>query len=193
MRSQWSLVLVLVAVPFLALLAFGMTRDPRSIPSPLPNRPAPEFALAVMEPPAPLGPGLPQGGDTVRLGDHRGEVVVVNYWASWCLACRDEHAALSHVAAGYADQGVRFYGILYNDSPRAARRFIVEMGGQTYPTLLDPGTRTAIDYGVYGVPETYFIAPDGRVAHKHIGPVTEDLLVGWVERLLGETPRERPS
>lgn len=172
------------ATGIVGLLAFGTTRDPRIIPSPLVGRTAPEFALEVMQPPEPLGPGFPAGGDTVRLGEHPGQVVVLNYWASWCLACRSEHEALSRAAERYRQHGVRFYGVLYNDTPANARRFIVEMGGQSYPTLLDPRTRTAIEYGVYGVPETYFIGADGRVAHKQTGPVTEALLDHWITTLL---------
>lgn len=181
-RSAGVAVLV---VPALALLAFGLTRDPRRIPSPLPGRAAPEFALEVMRGPESLRPEFPQPGDTVRLSDHRGEIVVLNYWASWCLACRDEHPLLMAAAQRYAPRGVRFYGILYNDTEENARSFIREMGGQGYPTLLDPGTRTAIDYGVYGVPETYFVGRDGWVAHKQIGPVTWPLLVEQIDSLLG--------
>lgn len=167
-----------LVVPMIALLAFGMTRDPRELPSTMPGKPAPEFALPVL----PGGAAEADAG-TASLRAHRGEVVVVNFWASWCLACRSEHAALSRVAARYAGQGVQFYGVLYNDTPPNAERYIREMGGQAYPTLLDPGTRTAIDYGLYGVPETFFIGPDGVIAHKHVGPVTEPLLIEWIERL----------
>lgn len=182
---RWIGVL-LVAVPVVALLAFGLTRDAREIPSPLPGRPAPEFALTVMDMTGLGAPATPAAGDTVRLGDHRGDVVVLNFWASWCLACRDEHRALSQAADAYRDRGVHFYGVLYNDSPGNAQRWILGMGGQRYPTLLDPGSRTAIDYGLYGVPETFFIGRDGRVAHKHVGPVTPALLDEWIEGLLAE-------
>jgi cytochrome c biogenesis protein CcmG/thiol:disulfide interchange protein DsbE len=168
-----------IGVPAIALLGFGMTRDPREIPSPLPGRAAPGFTLSVFT------NGL--GGrelDTVRLSALRGKVVVLNVWASWCLACRDEHAALQFIGKRYRDTSdVAFIGLLYNDTPASGRRWIQEMGGQSYPSVLDPGSRTAIDYGVYGVPETFFIAPDGRVAYKHLGPVTPDLLVQKIESL----------
>ncbi len=71
---------------------------------------------------------------------------------------------------------MRFFGVLYQDTPKNARRWIEEMGGQTYPTLLDPSMRTAIEYGVYGVPETYFIDSEGIIAHRHLGPVTDAVL-----------------
>ncbi len=177
-------VALLLILGFLGTLAFGITRDPFVLPSMLIDSPAPEFALEVM--------GLAEGAngqdltpaDTVRLSSLRGQVVVLNYWASWCLACRSEHAALSEAADRHRSRGVQFFGVLYQDTPRNARRWIAEMGGQTYPTLLDPRMRTAIEYGVYGVPETYFIAPDGTMAYKHIGPVTPELLDERIEGIL---------
>ncbi len=160
-----------VGVPIIALLAYGMTRDPRSIPSPLPGRQAPVFSRAVFAPGADPALRL-QVGDTVRLAEHRGHIVVVNFWASWCLACRDEHESLSELARRYADKGVRFFGMLYNDQPSNGVKWIEQMGGQSYPSLVDPGARVAIDYGLYGVPESFVIDGQGIVAHKFIGPVS---------------------
>jgi cytochrome c biogenesis protein CcmG, thiol:disulfide interchange protein DsbE len=171
-RSAWGIGL---SVPFLALLAFGMTKDPNSIPSPLPGRPAPEFALAVMDQP-----------DTVRLSDLRGNVVVLNFWASWCLECRHEHSDLSIAAEMFEAQGVRFYGVLYNDTPANGRAWIREMGGQSYPALLDEGSRTAVSYGLYGVPETFIIDRDGTVVHKQIGPITLARLAALIRPLLSD-------
>lgn len=176
---------VALAIPVVALLAYGLTRNPNDIRSPLPGRPAPDFELEVM-PDEPASDEDAVSTPRVRLENLRGQVVILNFWASWCLACRDEHAALSRVAEAYEDEGVRFFGLLYNDSPSNARRWIEQMGGQSYATLLDPGARTAIDYGLYGVPETFFIGPDGRVASKQVGPVTESLLVDRIEALLPE-------
>ena len=164
------------ALVLTSLLAFGMTRDPSEIPSPLPGKAAPQFALQVMDAP-----------DQIELAKLKGEVVVLNFWASWCLNCRSEHSALSLVADRYkSNDKVNFYGVIYNDSPENAGRWIMEMGGQSYPSLVDPASRTAIDYGLYGVPETFFISKDGRVAYKHIGPVTEEILTEWVDKLLAE-------
>jgi cytochrome c biogenesis protein CcmG, thiol:disulfide interchange protein DsbE len=171
-----------VVVPFVGLLAVGMTLDPRALPSTMPGKPAPEFALAVME-----SRNAPEGPQTASLEAHRGDVVVLNFWASWCIACRSEHASLSRIASMYEGQGVQFYGVLYNDSPQNAQRYIQQQGGQSYPTLLDPGTRTAIDYGLYGVPETFFIGPDGQIAYKHVGPVNDALLIEWIERIRNQT------
>lgn len=173
-----------VALPIIALLGFGMTRNPNDIPSPLPGREAPDFALPVFAP----GEGGAQraAGDTIRLSDLRGQVVVLNFWASWCLACRDEHATLSTVAEAYEPHGVKFYGVLYNDVPPNGLRWIAEMGGQSYPSVTDARTRTAIDYGLYGVPETFFIGRDGRVAYKHVGPVSASILAGKLDSLLAQ-------
>ena len=180
-----------VALPIIALLAYGMTRDPKAIPSPLPGREAPGFALPVFAP----GEAAQQRaeGDPIRLSQFKGEVVVLNFWASWCLACRDEHQALSEVARQYAGRGVKFFGVLYNDTPSNGLLWINQMGGQSYPSLVDPRTRTAIDYGLYGVPETFFVGRDGRVAYKHIGPVSEALLAKKLDSLLAVAPEAGPG
>ena len=183
MSWRRALVAAAIVLPLLALLAFGMTRDPNVIPSPLPGRAAPHFELVTM----PLDES--EAPKTVDLATLRGNVVVINFWASWCLACRDEHGPLSRVARAYADEPVRFFGVVYNDSPRNARDWIEAMGGQAYPALLDPDSRTAIDYGLYGVPETFVIGPDGVVRHKIIGPATEQQLREQIEELLAERRR----
>ncbi|MGQ0538166.1 MAG: redoxin domain-containing protein [Gemmatimonadaceae bacterium] len=176
----------LIAAPLVALLGYGLTRDPSAIASPLPGRVAPSFDLEVFYSGA--GPLAPAPGSRVSLADRRGMVIVVNFWASWCLPCKDEHAALSSVARRYAGRPVQFLGLLYNDITRNALKWLDEMGGQTYPSLLDPGTRTAIDFGVYGVPETFFIGRDGLVATKHVGPVSESFLIRVVDSLLAAAP-----
>jgi cytochrome c biogenesis protein CcmG/thiol:disulfide interchange protein DsbE len=173
MNWKRAMIGAVAALSMVALLAFGLTQDPRAIASPLPGQPAPPFTLTAMD-----------GGENVSLAELRGHVVVINFWASWCLACRDEHQALSETATQYRDKGVRFFGMLYDDTPDNARPWIENMGGQSYPTLLDPGMRTAIDFGLYGVPETFYIDHQGNVADKTIGPVTADSLVRKLDRLL---------
>ena len=178
MNWRRAMIGVGVAIPIIGLLRYGLTRNPHEIPSPLPGRPASPFALSVFaRPPHPPSP------DTIRLDALRGDVVVVNFWASWCLACRDEHVALSRAATAYLGKDVHFVGVLYNDKPQSGLRWIEEMGGQSYPSVIDPGSRTAIDYGLYGVPETFFIGRDGRVAYKHIGPVTPAILEQKIDSL----------
>ncbi|HEX2030072.1 MAG TPA: TlpA disulfide reductase family protein [Actinomycetota bacterium] len=157
-----------------ALLAFGLTRDPTAIRSPLIGRPAPPFELPALE-----------GGGTVGLSDLRGQVVVLNFWASWCAPCRQEHPDLARAWERFRDRGVVVVGVLYQDTPEAARRYVEELGGG-WPLARDPGGRTAIAYGVYGIPETYFIAPDGTVAFKHVGAISYDVLEDRILELLEE-------
>lgn len=166
---------VLTLAPILALVslfAFGLGRDPRSLPSTLVGRPAPDFALAEVS-----------SGRVVRLADLRGQVVVVNFWASWCAGCRIEHDDLRAAWERYRERGMVLVGIVYQDSERNAEAYTDAFGGD-WPTVLDPTSRTALDYGVVGIPETFFIGPDGTVAYKHVGESTYDVLVSWIDRLL---------
>jgi cytochrome c biogenesis protein CcmG/thiol:disulfide interchange protein DsbE len=177
-----------LTVPIIALFKQGLTRDPRQIDSPLPGRPAPAFALPVF---APGQPPLNRAiDDTINLATLRGRVVVLNFWASWCLACRDEHAGLSEVAREYAGQPVSFVGALYQDSPSNGTKWIAEMGGQSYPSVVDRGARTAIDYGLYGVPETFIVGRDGRIALKITGPAATWVVKRVVDSLLVVQPAE---
>ena len=173
-RGRWVLVGAVVAGVSLvsALLAFGLSRDPAVIRSPLLGRGAPKFALRTLN-----------GREIIRLSRFRGQVVVINLWASWCAACRQEHPALLAAWERYRDLGVVLIGVDYQDSTTAATRFMQEMGGD-WPTVEDPGGRTALAYGVYGVPETFFIGPDGVVRHKTIGPSSYELLIDQIQRLM---------
>ena len=182
MNWKRSLIALVAAAPLIALFAFGFTRNPAEITSPLPGRQAPPFTLAVLHPGE--GPLARSPGDTIRLSDLAGKVVVVNFWASWCLPCRTEHAALSEAARYYADKQTQFIGVLYNDQPAAGLGWIAEMGGMTYPGVTDVESRTAIDYGLYGVPETFIIDPKGRVAYKNLGPVTASVLRRVIDSVL---------
>jgi cytochrome c biogenesis protein CcmG/thiol:disulfide interchange protein DsbE len=160
-----------------ALLAFGLRRDPNAIDAALIGRQAPNFSLRTLD-----------GSETVSLEDFRGQVVVVNFWASWCDPCRDEHDALAAAWDRYRDRGVVIVGVLYNDTTSNGAAFFEELGGD-WPLVDDPKSRTALDFGVYGVPETFFIAPDGRVAHRHLGAVTYPMLSDRISALLREARR----
>ncbi|NIR42610.1 MAG: TlpA family protein disulfide reductase [Gemmatimonadetes bacterium] len=162
-----------VTLPVVALLYYGMQRDVRTIESPLPGRMAFDFTAPTL------------AGDTLSLSDLEGQVVVLNFWASWCIACIDEHRVFIEADRYYADQDFQMLGVVYQDSPENARRWMRQRGGE-WPSVIDPNSRIAIDYGVYGVPETYFISKDGYIAYKHIGPVTPQVMVKWVDRLLAE-------
>lgn len=182
MNWRRSAIAAAFGLPVIGLFVFGLRHDPKDIPSPLPGKAAPPFALAVFAPGQP--PLARPIGDTIRLSDLRGQVVVLNFWASWCLACRDEHATLSAVARSYVGKPVHFVGSLYQDRTSAGTEWIAEMGGQSYPSVEDPKSRTAIDYGLYGVPETFIISPDGRVARKITGPADAAAVTRIVDSLL---------
>ncbi len=157
----WKVLLVVAAIgSVVGLLAYGFTTDPRAIPSVLTGKPAPDFSLTLFD------------GRTVRLSDFRGKVVFINFWASWCPPCRAEARLLEQSWQRYKDQGVVFLGVDIQDREEDARRFIQEFG-VTYMNGRDPYNRIAIDYGVYGIPETFFIDREGQITYKHIGAL------GW--------------
>lgn len=163
MNARVLLTGTLVALPLLAFLGSGLGRDPRAIASPLIGRPAPPFTLT------PAGGGAP-----VSLASLRGRPVVVNFWASWCVPCAQEHPHLRSAAAALGD--VRVLGIAYEDDEAGVRDFVARHGGG-FPSLMDVDGRTAVAYGVLGVPETYFIDARGTVVAKYAGPLTRDLLI----------------
>lgn len=197
------------AIPALLLLAFGLTRNPQFLPSALIGREAPDFRLTRMAAPRsssvaersgegtmaavpepgeagrPAGDGLPDEAKEIVLSDLRGRVVILNFWASWCAPCRAEHPVLVRTDETYDRDDVVLLGVLYQDTEENGRRFMSEFGGD-WPTVLDPNSRTALDYGVYGAPETFFIGADGRVAKKHLTPVTWELVSQTVDSLLME-------
>jgi len=171
-RTRIVALAVVSVLAFTMLLASGLGRDPRVLPSEIVGRRAPAFALPR------LG-----GGPPLELASLRGQVVVVNFWASWCLACREEHPNLLAAWGRYRERGVVLVGIDYEDTEEAALAYAEEMGGD-WPLVTDPGSRTAIAYGVYGVPETFVIAPDGTITAKRVGAVTYEWLTSEIERAL---------
>jgi cytochrome c biogenesis protein CcmG/thiol:disulfide interchange protein DsbE len=174
-RRLWLVSVPLAVVLLLVtwLLAFGLGRDPNSYRNPLVGHRAPSFHLESAD-----------GTGSVDLRQLRGQVVVVNFWASWCNDCVAEHAALNAAWRRYRDQGVVVLGVVYQDTGANAERFMRDLGGD-WPQVEDPGSRTALAYGVRGVPETFFISRSGRVAAQHSGAVTYELLARRISRLLG--------
>jgi len=138
---------------------------------------APDFALADLD------------GREVRLGDYAGQVVLVNFWASWCLDCVEEFPLLSAAIRGHAEDGLAVVGIVYRDRSEAARAF-AEQFDATWPLAMDPGERVARAYGVFGPPESWLIGADGRVASRQIGPYTEAELEAELERVLASGSAE---
>ncbi len=182
--TRWSgsrLLFLVPAAVFAGLIvafAIGLGHDPRLLPSPLLGKPAPRFELP------------PVRGQTLGLStaDLEGHVSLVNVFASWCVACREEHPLLMAMKA----QGtVPIYGIDYKDKPDDAARWLETMGNPYARTGADGDGRVAIDWGVYGVPETYVIDRRGRIAFKQIGPITPEVLTQTIEPLIAKLRGER--
>jgi len=159
-RRRW-LLFALPVVVFASLAVFlglGLTRDPSTLPSALVGKPAPEFVLPPLE-----------GRDEHGLGraDLGGRPMLVNVFASWCVPCRIEHPVLTRLA----EQGVVVQAINYKDRPEDAKAWLAELGDPFEHVGADRSGRVGIDWGVYGVPETYVIDKDGRIAYRHVGPL----------------------
>ncbi len=171
--------IALTAVAFAVVLASRFGSDPGLVDSPLIGQPAPQFDLAPLE-----------GGDTVSLTDLDGDIVLVNFFASWCLQCRNEHDALTSTADAFADQGVTLVQISYQESPPNSIDYLETAGRSEHAYYLaDPGSRTAIRYGVFGIPETFFIDEEGIIVGKIIGESDAFTLGATIDAIKrGETP-----
>ncbi|MBA1158881.1 DsbE family thiol:disulfide interchange protein [Microvirga mediterraneensis] len=159
------LIFSVLALVFLLRLASG---DPSKLPSALIGRPVPEFSLAPLS--GLVVEGTPVPG--LSTADLKGQVTVVNVWASWCVPCRQEHPVLMELAK---ESGLRVVGINYKDNSDNARRFLGMLGNPYAAVGVDQDGRTAINWGVYGVPETFVVDPDGVVRYRHVGPILPEL------------------
>lgn len=179
---------LLIALPLLGFIALAVlffrgleSGDPSRLPSALIGRPAPNLSLPALE-------GLMR--DNLQVpgldpSNFQGRITLVNVWASWCIPCRTEHPQLERLAT---DQRIQMIGINYKDSAENARRFLGRYGNPFAAVGVDSGGRAGIEWGVYGVPETFLIGRDGRILYKHVGPIVEEnylLVQREIEKALG--------
>jgi len=178
--QRWGPVLPLLVFAVLAGLFWYALHagDPSLLPSPMIGKPVPDFTLAAIE-------GLSTDANVVpgfaSADLAQGESTIVNVFASWCVECQVEHPVLLALAQ---EPGIRLYGIDYKDDQAAARRFLGRYGNPYAKVGADSSGRVAIDFGVYGVPETYVITGDGKIAYRHVGPLTEDAIKDKILPLL---------
>ena len=160
-----------ILLVLLYFLRAGLSLNPKEVPSPLIGKPAPAFSLPRLDQPA------------LRIGrdDMRGQVWMLNVWASWCVACRQEHPLLVQ----YAKQAkVPIYGLNYKDDRAAGMKWLADFGNPYTASIADRDGRVGIDFGVYGVPETFVIDREGVIRYKQIGPLTPEVLRDTIEPLL---------
>jgi cytochrome c biogenesis protein CcmG, thiol:disulfide interchange protein DsbE len=166
-----------VFAALVALLAVGLTLNPRELPSPLVGRTAPHFEL----------PLLLEPDRTFSPADMKGKVWLLNVWASWCVSCRQEHAVLEALAKTGA---VPLYGLNYKDTREDGRAYLRQLGNPFALVAFDPQGRVGIDYGVYGTPETYVIDKSGVIRYKRVGPLTPELVQNTILPLVHELNRQ---
>jgi cytochrome c biogenesis protein CcmG/thiol:disulfide interchange protein DsbE len=158
------------------LLGYGLTLDPKLVPSPLIDKPAPEFSLSMLD----------AASRKLSTKDMLGQVWVLNVWASWCVSCRAEHAVITELASKNL---VSVIGLNYKDESADAIAWLEQFGNPYHASVVDLDGRVGIDWGVYGVPETFVIDADGMIKYKHIGPVTveslNDIIIPTLKELLG--------
>ncbi len=160
-----------ILLVLLYFLRAGLTLNPKEVPSPLIGKPAPAFSL----------PRLDQPELRISRDDMRGQVWLLNVWASWCVACRQEHPLLVQ----YAKQAkVPIYGLNYKDERAAGMKWLADFGNPYTVSISDRDGRVGIDFGVYGVPETFVIDREGVIRYKQIGPLTPEVLRDTIEPLI---------
>ncbi len=159
-----------ITIALVAVLFLGLGKYPTAINSPLVGKPAPQFALTSLE------------GQRFDISQLRGKPVIVNFWATWCVPCYQEHPVLVENARTIGGD-VQFLGVVFNDSEDKINAFLRERGS-AYPTLLDQQGKTAIEYGVGGVPETFFINRRGVIVAKFVGPMTTEILQSNLSKAL---------
>jgi len=164
---------LVVFVLMAGLLGYGLRLDPKKVPSPLIDKPAPAFSLSMLDSPS----------RQLSTEDMKGQVWVLNVWASWCISCRAEHVVITALANRNL---VPVVGLNYKDEPVDAARWLEQFGNPYATSVMDQDGRVGIDWGVYGVPETFVIGADGMIKYKHIGPVTHESLEQTILPILKE-------
>ncbi len=173
MKALRFLIPLAMFVILVGFLWVGLYRDPHEVPSPLVDKPAPAFMLARLDDPsAKLGPA-----------DLKGQVWLLNVWASWCVSCRVEHPLLVQLAKSNI---VPVIGLNYKDSPALGRAWLAENGDPYKTSVVDADGRVGIDWGVYGVPETFVVDKNGVIRYKQIGPITAESLQKTILPLVRE-------
>jgi cytochrome c biogenesis protein CcmG/thiol:disulfide interchange protein DsbE len=160
---------LVVVLPTLAVFWHAFGRDPHALPEALEGKQAPPFSLTSLT------------GEQVDRRQLAGRPFVLNFWATWCIPCAQEHPALLEVARRYGDR-IPFYGVLYGDDKEQALAWL-QKRGSAFPTLMDPAGRTAIDYGVAGVPETFIVNAEGEIVEKIVGPIDPNMVARVLETL----------
>jgi cytochrome c biogenesis protein CcmG/thiol:disulfide interchange protein DsbE len=171
MKYARALVPLVVFLGLVWFLAAGLWLDPKEVPSPLIGKPAPAFTLTRLD----------DAAQSIRREDMLGKVWMLNVWASWCVACREEHPVLVEFAR---KKLLPIYGLNYKDERAAGLKWIANFGNPYDASLFDQDGRVGIDFGVYGVPETFIIDREGVVRFKQIGPVTPEVLRDRIEPLV---------
>jgi cytochrome c biogenesis protein CcmG, thiol:disulfide interchange protein DsbE len=179
---RWLPLLVFAALALLLAVGVWLSRNPDrdALPSPLIDKPAPEFTLPLLHDPA----------RSVRLADLRGEPFVLNVWGSWCPECRTEHPVLTRFAES---KRVRVIGYNLNDEPAEALRWLEQFGNPYWLVVADRDGRSAIDWGIYGAPETFLVDANGIIRWKHVGPMSEDTVARSLLPALVEVEKIVPA
>lgn len=180
MKWRVTLGFVVLCMGLLMVLAKGFGSDPHAVPFMLKGQAAPPFALRALD-----------SGMKVSLEQLKGRPVVMNFWASWCGPCKMEHPVLEWGSREFGNQA-QFLGVVFEDTEDNAKQFLSQMGA-SFPQLVDPRSRVAVDYGVAGVPETYFIDAQGTIRGKHVGPIDPQTLADWMKDLASSTPAPAPT